>query len=68
MKHTEFLANVRLLFYYSAMSDDPSAYRAANSLRLRFGRRFEATATGWGVLVLPVAVGILLAAWWLFAG
>jgi hypothetical protein len=40
------------------------------SLQLRFGDLFEAQATGWGIVAVPVALlcilAIVLLRWWLF--
>lgn len=33
-----------------------------NAVHLKIGRWFEASASGWGVVIIPLALGLLLAA------
>ncbi|WP_156467328.1 MULTISPECIES: hypothetical protein [unclassified Phenylobacterium] len=33
-----------------------------NAVHLKIGRWFEASASGWGVVIVPLALGLLLAA------
>ena len=50
------------MFYTICMPQRIPHRRAESSLSLRVGHWFEAQATGWGLVVLPVVLGALLTA------
>jgi hypothetical protein len=51
---------VHCMFYTDFMSKPASRHRIPSSLSLRVGAWFEAQATGWGVVALPVVLVVLL--------
>lgn len=54
--------DVPCMFYAAPMSKPPVNSPAPATLSLRIGRWFEANATGWGVLCVPLVILMLLMA------
>jgi hypothetical protein len=48
------------MFYTICMPQRISHRRAESSLSLKVGHWFEAQATGWGLVALPLVLGALL--------